>query len=310
MRKSIRSLAVVGLGIVLQISFLAGCETMQPAVDIGSQIGVATGVVSSSQAESLKRTTKAFGNSFQDITPEQEYYIGRAVAATVLGKYRPYANEEANRYINLVGGILAQASDRPQTFGGYHFLILDSSEINAFAAPGGLILVTSGMLRNCKSEDALAAVLAHEIAHIQSRHGLRAIKTSRLTTAFTILAAEGVKSYGPSELGKLTEAFEGSVGDIVSTLMNNGYSRDLERDADQSAILILRRAGYDPRALSNMLAVMDKNLTPGSAGFGKTHPGPKERIQLIEPRIGAVSDAPAPPARLKRFERAIGAVQG
>lgn len=308
MRKSLNRLAVMILVILLQVSLIAGCESMQPAIDIGAAIGVATGTISSGQAESLKRTTTAFGKSFQDITPEQEYYIGRAVAATVLGKYRPYANAEANYYINMVGQTLAQASDRPETFGGYHFLILDSDEINAFAAPGGLILVTRGMLRNCKSEDALAAVLAHEIAHVQGQHGLKAIKTSRLTTAFTVLAAEGMKTYGASELAQLTEAFEGSVSDIVSTIMNNGYSRDLERDADQSAATILERTGYDPRALPDMLAVMDKRLTPGGAGFARTHPDPGERIQLIEPKIGAVSVAPAPPARQKRFERAIGSV--
>jgi beta-barrel assembly-enhancing protease len=79
----------------------------------------------------------------------------------------------------------------PETFGGYHFLILDSDEINAFAAPGGLIFVTRGMLRCCDSEDAVAAVLAHEVGHVQHQHGIQTIRKPALTSAFTILAAEG-----------------------------------------------------------------------------------------------------------------------
>ncbi len=293
---------------LFQVSLICGCETMQPVIDMGAAVGVATGTISQQQADSLKRTTTAFGKTFQDITPEQEYYIGRAVAATVFGQYRPYANEEANRYVNLVGQTLAAASDRPETFGGYHFQILDSEEINAVAAPGGLILVTRGMLRNCKNEDALAAVLAHEIAHIQGQHGLKAIKTSRLTSALTILAAEGAKNYGAPELAQLTEAFEGSVSDVVSTIMNNGYSRELERDADEAAIDLLKRVGYDPAALPAMLSVMDKRMTPGGPGFAKTHPDPKQRIQSIESQVRTASSAPAPLARRQRFERAMGAV--
>ncbi len=76
----------------------------------------------------------------------------------------------------MLGQSLVIFSDRPETFGGYHFLLLDSNEINAFAAPGGLILVTRGMLQCCANEDELAAVLAHEIAHVEKKHGLTAIK--------------------------------------------------------------------------------------------------------------------------------------
>ena len=91
---------------------------------------------------------------------------------------------------------LSKTSDLPETFGGYHFLILDSDEINAFAAPGGFIFVTRGLLRCCKHEDAAAAVLAHEIGHVELRHGLQAIKKSRITTALTTLGIAGVKTFG------------------------------------------------------------------------------------------------------------------
>jgi beta-barrel assembly-enhancing protease len=310
MKRSLSMLASVTSTVLIAFAamMINGCETMQPVLDAGTALGVASGTITQDQADSIKRGGKAVSKSFEDITPEQEYYIGRAVAATILEKYLPYNNEEANRYVNLVGQTLAQASDRPETFGGYHFLILDSTEINAFAAPGGLILVTRGMLQCCGSEDALAAVLAHEIGHIQGQDGLRAIKTGRLTAAFNVLAMEGAKHFAGPELAKLTEAFEGSVGDIVSTLVNNGYSRELERQADDTAVRILTRVGYNPSALVDMLKEMDKRLKPGGQDFAKTHPGPKDRIGEIQVQVTRFPPRPTPLARQKRFDRAIGAV--
>jgi predicted Zn-dependent protease len=160
------------------------------------------------------------------------------------------------------------------------------------------------MLKCCKSEDALAAVLAHEIAHVQAQHGLRAIKRDRLTSAFTILAAEGAKNLGSPQLAELTQAFEGSVSDIASTLMNSGYSRQLEEEADRNAVTIMRRVGYDPHALVSMLNEMQKQLKPGGLDFAKTHPDPQDRVQEIKSLVGPGQNA-APPVRQKRFELAV-----
>ncbi len=297
---------------VIPVMLLCSCETTQSGagVNVANVVGAAAGGVipGGSHAGSIARAAVAVGKSFQDITPEQEYYIGRAVAANVLATYPPAQDDGINLYLNLLGQTLAQASDRPETFGGYHFLMLDSPEINAFAAPGGLILVTRGMIRLCNSEDALAAVLAHEIAHVQGQHGLRAIKTSRLASAFTILASEAAKSYSPAQLSQLTEAFEGSIGDITQSLMNNGYSRELEREADKNAVTILKRVGYDPNALAVMLGEMQKQFKPGGPGFSKTHPDPKERITDIRPLLTAPPAKVVASERQKRFQAALSGV--
>ena len=248
------------------------------------------------------------GENLPDITPEQEYYIGRSVAATVLHTYRPLDNAAANRYLNVIGGVLAQASDRPETFGGYHFQILNSDDVNAFSAPGGFVMVSRGMLRCCRSEDAVAAVLAHEIGHVQGQHGLRAIKKGRLTSALTVLAAEGAKNLGGQDVAELTRAFEGTIGDITSTLMNNGYARGLEREADQTAVTILQRVGYDPAALVAMLAEMKQHLQPGGLDFAKTHPSPDARIAELRGLISAAGPVATNPVRRRRFERAIGSL--
>lgn len=263
------------------------------------------GILSGDQVESILRGAKAVQKTWENLTPEQEYYIGRAVAAQVFQTYRPLDLPAANAYLNLLGQSLAVFSDRPETFGGYHFLLLDSDEINAFAAPGGLILVTRGMVRCCENEDELAAVVAHEICHVEKKHGLKAIKQGRLTEAFTIIAAESTAQSGNEQLASLTREFQGSVGDVVKTLTTSGYSRDQERDADAAAVRVLRHAGYPDNAMITMLERMDKRLADTRGlGFAKTHPSAHSRIDSLRDAIkgtGSVSD----PVRQQRFSAAM-----
>src|SRR3990172_3677850 len=280
-----------------------GCATLEEAAKIGTSVAQSKGLVTGDQVKSITKTTSAVAKSFEDITPEQEYYIGRSVGAVIFNKYNPYTNPPPP-----VGQPLAHAPDRPETFGGYRFLILDSGEVNAFAAPGGLIFVSRGMLRCCKSENAVAAVLAHEIGHVQLRHGLQAIDKSRLTQALTTLAAEGAKTFGSKELADLTKAFEGSISDVTSTMINNGYSRSFEREADAAAVTILSRVGYSPNGLIAMLSEIEKNIKPGGPDFAKTHPSPKSRIDDIESLnvVGAASFEVS--ARQGRFRKALGKI--
>ncbi len=112
----------------------AGCASIDQVAEMVGAVGVATGQMTEEEAQSVVRTAQAAAKAAEDITPEQEYYIGRAVAATLLGRYRPLERSELIEYVNLIGQALAMASDRPETFGGYRFLVLDSDEINAFAA--------------------------------------------------------------------------------------------------------------------------------------------------------------------------------
>lgn len=284
--------------------FNTGCSTtMSTFSSIGTAVGEASGAITPAQGASIRRASTAVAKTFEDITPEQEYYIGRTVAATILNHYQPYTHREANNYLNLLGQTLAQFSDKPETFGGYHFLIMDSSEINAFAAPGGFVLVSKGLIRCCKTEDALAAVLAHEIGHVQYQHGLQAIRKDRLTSAITVLAMESAKTLGGAELSELTQTFESSVSDITSTLVNNGYSRGFERQADQAAVQILQRSGYNPYALIEMLLEMKKNLEPGGLGFARTHPAPDSRIAEIRPLLLGRQPVRTTAARQERFTR-------
>ena len=277
-----------------------GCEMVNQATALAADVAAAGGVITPDQAESTKRVGTAVTKTFQDITPEQEYYVGRTVAATVLSKYKAYPADDLNGYLNRLGQSLAQFSTKPETFGGYHFLALDSDDINAFAAPGGLILVTRGLLKCCETEDELAAVLAHEIGHVEMVHGLRAIKTGRLGSALTILAVEAGKNLAGEQLAEVTKAFDESINDISGTLMNSGYSRKLEYEADAAAVAILKQAGYNSGALVAMLENMAKNWDASRKDFAATHPAPADRIKELQ-KSGEASSKASAAARQKRF---------
>jgi predicted Zn-dependent protease len=103
----------------------------------------------------------------------------------------------------------------------------------------------------------------------------------------------------------VVKAFEGSVTDVTSTLMNSGYARSLENEADAAAVQILTRAGYRPQALVEMLAEMKTRLASDTRGFGKTHPAPESRIQHVNGLLTARTFPAAPPARQQRFNAAI-----
>ena len=296
----------VTVGVVLMGALLAGpLGSASEGKSRPRRDGGIGGILSGDQVESILRGAKAVQKTWEDLTPEQEYYIGRAVAAQVFQTYRPLDQAAANAYLNLLGQSLAVFSTRPETFGGYHFLLLDSDEINAFAAPGGLILVTRGMVRCCESEDELAAVVAHEICHVEKRHGLKAIKQGRLTEAFTVIAAESTAQAGNEQLAKLTREFEGSVGDVVKTLTTSGYSRDQEREADVAAVRLLQRAGYPDGAMITMLRRMDKRLAGARGlGFAKTHPSARSRADALRKTIKDTESAPDP-VRQQRFSAAL-----
>lgn len=289
----------------LALAVASGCSTV---TQVGGAVGQATGLVTAQQSDALVRSAQAVEKTFQDITPEQEYYIGRAVAATVLTTYHPLDLEPANAYLNLLGQTVAQFSARPETFGGYHFLLLDTDEVNAFAAPGGLILISRGMVRCCRGEDELAAVLAHEISHVDHQHGLKAIRKGRLTSALTTIGAAAGQSLGGEKLAQVTAAFEGSITDITTTLMNSGYARTTEYEADKGAVAIMEKLGYNPAALITMLDQMETQLQPGGGGFAKTHPAPRARIAELRKLIDATPPAAAQPARLERFQEAMAGV--
>jgi predicted Zn-dependent protease len=258
---------------------LSGCSTMSALAKAAGDAGV----INKNTANAISNSSNAVANAIQDITPEQEYYIGRAVAANILKTYSLLKSRQAlTTYVNRICGAIVVNSPRPEIYNGYHVAILDSSEINAFATSGGHIFITLGLIRAAKSEDALAGVIAHEIAHIQLQHSIKAIRTSRVTQAIMVTGASAAGVVSGYDVNEMTSIFNETVGDIVGTLINNGYSQTQEFDADSTALSLLASAGYNPGGLIEMLKELEKTQKGHSGGFNKTHPSPDKRLAAAE----------------------------
>ena len=248
-----------------------------------------------SSCESLQINEKSVGNivkaggaiikANEEITPSQEYYIGRAVGANILVTYKLQTNKPALvAYANNICNALVINSERPEIYNGYHVNILDSDEINAFATPGGHIFITRSLIASATSEDTLAAVIAHEIGHIQLQHGLNAIKSDRKFQA-GLATANALASLKGKDLEEVTSNFGVSVDGIVNVL-NKGYSRDQEFEADTKAMELLAKAGYEPSSLIDVLRVLEKTQSAHSGGFNSTHPTPTQRIANAQKTVG------------------------
>lgn len=291
---------------------LAGCgaQGMGGLSGIGASALNSAGFnVSAGDLDAAFRAGDAVAGAARGFSPEQEYYLGRGVSAVMLSRYRPIQNAPLNRYVNKVGLVLAGYSDRPSTFGGYHFLVLDTDEVNAFAAPGGYVFLTRGFLRLVPDEDALAAVLAHEIAHVVKGHGTAAISQAKVTAALTQLGKQAAASQGGEETQLLTETFGDSIKDVTDTLLTKGYSRSQEYDADEYAAVLLQRAGYDPAGLAAMLQALAGQSKNSSGGWFSTHPDAEKRAAEVKEDLPTATAA-VTAGRTLRATRYQAAVRG
>jgi predicted Zn-dependent protease len=291
------------LGGLLIGLLLASCS----AIEKGTDMLAGAGKISERDRKAIVKTSAAVRSTFSDITEEEEYYIGRGVAALVLAQYPAYHNDSLTRYINTVGQSVVAFSDRPETYAGYHFVILDSDEVNALAAPGGFVFVTRGLLRRCTNEEMLAAVLAHEVGHVAAKHGLQSIKKSRLIDAFKVIGQQAAERYGPEQLSQLTTIFEGALGDVVDTLIIRGYDRKYEYEADDMAVKYVAATGYSPQGLADFLQTMvgDHGAEQGKGWF-KTHPPADQRVERVKTKIASMGGVPQiVPARTQRFQQSM-----
>ncbi len=292
-------IAALSLGLLL---FPSGCSIVQQGTDALK----GSGAISADQANTIQKTSEVVRSTFGDISEQEEYYIGRSVAALILSRYPVLQNPGLTQYVNTMGNAIALYSDRPETFGGYHFLVLDSDEVNALAAPGGLVFLTKGLIKRCQDEDTLALILAHEIGHVNAKHGLQSIKKSRLVDAFKLLGTAAVKTYAPDTVAKLTGVFEDTLGDIVGSLVERGYDRKFEYEADGLAVKFAGRAHYDTGGLTRFLKTMVGDASAASGkGWFKTHPAPQDRIANVSPAVAALGPVKVASVRTARFKQAV-----
>lgn len=213
--------------------------------------------------------------ALQPISDEQEVQIGNAALQQILAdpKTRVYSGEALNRYVSRVGLTLAQATSRPNL--PWRFGILESPDLNAFALPGGIVVVTTGALSAMKNEAELAAVLAHEIGHVVERHGIDQLKRAMVAQGLAIAA-----------LGTSPEIAQ-AAGSIALQIVLNGYGREAEFAADRFGAQLASARGYDPKALGVFLETIAARSgeTPGWLVPLSTHPSVTQRVQALNQLI-------------------------
>ena len=276
----------------------SSCAVMNAMGGAASAVGAITG---NEALAAVGDSVSSVAVASSPITPEQEYYIGRSVTASLLGSYRVYDNPALTDYVNKVCQVLVLNSQRPQLYKGYYVAVLDSDQINAFASSGGHILVTRGLLQCASSEDSLAAVLAHEIAHIQLQHGIKAIKGDRWTKAALTVASSSASALTEGEMSGIVDAFDESVDSIVTTMVNTGYSQSQEYEADATALEIMAAAGYSPHAMVEMLGQLKLRQPKSSGGFASTHPSADKRLKQVEKKLKAYPSVAIPEERQSRY---------
>lgn len=218
--------------------------------------------------------------------------------------------------MNLVGLAVLAAPEAKRTLTGYHFSVLVGDEVQAVSAPGGFVFVTEGAVRRARDEDELAALLAHEVAHVSLGHGIQSIRAATRQRSFELglgAAAEGAGEYAAArgdaraeQIAALAGVFDDCIAEITDELLVRGYSRESELEADATALSYLRSSGYARAALPAYLRALQAGGVAGSGGWGTTHPPPEERIDaLASLDLGAV-DAVGRDVRQARFIATLG----
>lgn len=236
----------------------------------------------------------------RNVSEPEEYLVGRAVAARILTANPLVQDPKLQLYVNEAGQTVARKSSRPKTYRGYHFAVLESPEPNAFACPGGIILITRGMLKMCANEDELAAALAHEVAHVAHRDGINSIVKSRWAEVVADRRIAAAKERG-GRAAEMATLYEGSINDVFKSIATNGYSRTAEWAADQEALRTLSRAGYNPGALASLLTKMVAQEKRG-VGIYRTHPPTALRLTKVNMQVKDLKPEKIQKVRDQRFK--------
>ena len=218
------------------------------------------------------------------ISKDQEVQIGRESSLAVEKEFGIYKDQPAlGAYVSQVGSKLVSVCGRKDI--AYKFTVLDTSVINAFALPGGYVYLTRGILARMNSEDELAAVMGHELAHVALRHGAQE------------MSRQAVAQFGLQALSILKPGLGQNVGQYAGAALNLaflGYSRDLEAQADEYGITYAEAAGYSPRGAVKMFQMFKaiEGEEPGTMDkFLASHPPTTQRLAYANGRMGQFAQA-------------------
>ena len=240
---------------------------------------------SGSNLETGLGIAKDVGTAAVGVSEQEEIAIGRQLTGELLGAAPLVGDEAVQRYVNRVGRWIAAQSERPNL--PWRFGVINTASVNAFAAPGGYIVITRGLYDLLENEAQLAGVLGHEIRHVVKRHHIDAMRKGGLISA---AARAGQAAAGRSVIGNLAVPH-------VSEWFAKGLDRDTEYEADRLGVVLAARAGYNP---AGYLEVLKKLQARGTSDASlkflySTHPLPKDRLdQIGESRVAALPQGQEP----------------
>jgi len=269
---------MLAIGLVLPL--LAGCGVRLQGIDLGNLVDIGK-----------KATTNA-----ENMSVEQEQAIGEKITAVLLGAGTLDPDQKLQRYVNRVGKWVALQGERPAL--NWSFVVMDSRDVNAFAAPGGYIIVTSGLLESLSSEAELAGVLAHEIAHVDQKHHLKALEANKNISLAGDLAVLAGQVYGTGHPTRSRHSYRNQkiaekLLSATQDLYMQGLRKEDEFDADRRALVLMARAGYSPYAFISVLQRLE-SIQPNDSHLAllfATHPPAAERLIRIAPTLEKLEQA-------------------
>lgn len=216
------------------------------------------------------------------VSPEQEAQMGLSAFAQIKQEERVSPDSAANGQVQRVGRRIAESVGREIPNADWEFVVFESRDVNAFALPGGKVGVYTGLLALVETDDELASVIAHEIAHVTSRHGAERASQSMAVAGGGLLGslALGASDMDPDRRDAILAAY--GVGATIGLMLP--YSRLHETEADAVGLRFAAGAGYDPRAAARfwrkMQAANARRAAPPE--FLSTHPADDRRIADLE----------------------------
>lgn len=236
-------------------------------------------------------TQKAFGigkkmiESAKEITEAQEIDIGEGISSSLLGAAPLVRDDGLQKYVNHIGLWLALQTERPGL--PWRFGVTEDAAVNAFATPGGTILITRGLYEKFRNEAELAGVLAHEISHVVKKHQLKAIKSALGHEWQADIAVAVAEKKGSTDAKRTLKAYTAG-----TELFARGLDKGDEFEADRMGVVIAARGGYNPFGLVGSLQTLDAvNPSDGAVALMfKTHPSPAKRLEMLAAAMGTQLD--------------------
>ncbi len=243
--------------------------------------GAATSSTTSTTAETNANEPAKPAFNWKSPSKEEEIALGREITGSLLGAAPLVKDAALQQYVNKVGRWVASQSERSDL--PWKFGVIESNDLNAFAAPGGYVLITKGLYQKLQNEAQLASVLGHEIAHVVKKHHLKVLQKQQVVSAGSDFLKEKL-----SKKNKLADKAIGTGAEISA----RGLDKEAEFEADRMGLVLAARAGYDAFSLAEVLQTIGQtSQSDGSVALlFKTHPHPDERLAKLGDAVGSQLD--------------------